>query len=51
MPGFAWLPRRSADRAYQPDGSLVPRSRPGAVIEHADAVAAQGPDDSRQSAA
>ena len=30
-----------ADRAYQPDGSLVPRSRPGAVIEHADAVAAQ----------
>jgi len=30
-----------ADRAYQPDGSLVPRSRPGAVIEHAAAVAAQ----------
>ena len=30
-----------ADRAYQPDGSLVPRSRPGAVIENANAVAAQ----------
>jgi 5-oxoprolinase (ATP-hydrolysing) subunit A len=30
-----------ADRAYLPDGSLVPRSRPGAVITHAEAVAAQ----------
>jgi 5-oxoprolinase (ATP-hydrolysing) subunit A len=30
-----------ADRAYEPDGSLVPRSRTGAVIEHAEAVAAQ----------
>jgi len=28
-----------ADRAYAPDGQLVPRSRPGAVIHDADAVA------------
>lgn len=27
-----------ADRAYQPDGSLAPRSRPGAVIDDAAAV-------------
>lgn len=27
-----------ADRAYQADGSLVPRGQPGAVIENADAV-------------
>jgi UPF0271 protein len=27
-----------ADRAYDDDGLLVPRKRPGAVIEHADAV-------------
>jgi 5-oxoprolinase (ATP-hydrolysing) subunit A len=27
-----------ADRAYRPDGTLVPRSQPGAVIDHADAV-------------
>lgn len=27
-----------ADRAYRPDGSLVPRSEPGAVIEDADRV-------------
>ena len=30
-----------ADRAYQPDGSLVPRSQSGAVLEHAERVAAQ----------
>jgi UPF0271 protein len=30
-----------ADRAYQPDGSLTPRSRPGAVIHDADAVVAR----------
>jgi UPF0271 protein len=28
-----------ADRAYQPDGQLVPRSRPGAVLSDANAVA------------
>jgi len=27
-----------ADRAYEPDGSLTPRSRPGAVIHDADSV-------------
>ena len=30
-----------ADRAYQPDGSLAPRSRPGAVIHDAEAVVAR----------
>lgn len=30
-----------ADRAYAPDGTLVPRGQPGAVIEEPDAVAAQ----------
>ena len=29
------------DRAYRPDGSLVPRSEPGAVLTDQDAVAAQ----------
>lgn len=30
-----------ADRAYQPDGSLMPRSKPGAVIHDADTVVAR----------
>jgi 5-oxoprolinase (ATP-hydrolysing) subunit A len=30
-----------ADRAYRPDGALVPRSEPGALIQDADAVVAQ----------
>lgn len=30
-----------ADRSYEPDGSLTPRSRPGAVVHDADAVAAR----------
>ncbi len=30
-----------ADRAYQPDGSLAPRSRPGSVIHDAEAVVAR----------
>jgi len=30
-----------ADRAYQPDGSLAPRSRPGAVIHDPEAVVAR----------
>jgi UPF0271 protein len=31
-----------ADRAYEPDGSLTPRSRPGAVIHDPEAVVARG---------
>jgi UPF0271 protein len=31
-----------ADRAYEPDGSLTPRSRPGAVIHDPDAVVQRG---------
>src|SRR5204862_164515 len=30
-----------ADRSYEPDGSLTPRSRPGAVIHDVDAVVAR----------
>ncbi len=30
-----------ADRAYSPDGTLVPRSEPGAVLHDADAIAAR----------
>ncbi|MDX6234813.1 MAG: 5-oxoprolinase (ATP-hydrolyzing) subunit, partial [Nocardioidaceae bacterium] len=30
-----------ADRAYTPDGRLVPRSEPGAVLDDPEAVAAQ----------
>lgn len=30
-----------ADRAYRPDGTLVPRSEPGAVIDDSDAVVAR----------
>ena len=30
-----------ADRAYEPDGSLVPRGRPGAVIDHVETVVTQ----------
>jgi UPF0271 protein len=30
-----------ADRAYKPDGTLVPRNEPGALIEEADAVVAR----------
>jgi UPF0271 protein len=30
-----------ADRSYEPDGSLTPRSRPGAVIHEVDAVVAR----------
>lgn len=30
-----------ADRAYEPDGSLASRSKPGAVLQHADEAAAQ----------
>jgi UPF0271 protein len=30
-----------ADRAYTAEGTLVPRARPGAVVEEADAVVAR----------
>jgi UPF0271 protein len=30
-----------ADRAYEPDGSLTPRSRPGAVLHDVEAVVAR----------
>jgi UPF0271 protein len=37
--GLRGVPEGFADRAYRPDGSLVPRSEPGAVLEGADAAA------------
>jgi 5-oxoprolinase (ATP-hydrolysing) subunit A len=30
-----------ADRRYQPDGSLIPRGQPGALIDDVDAAVAQ----------
>jgi len=36
--GMPLIPEAYADRAYEADGTLVARSRPGAVIEDADAV-------------
>jgi UPF0271 protein len=36
--GLAVAAEGFADRAYQPDGSLTPRSRPGAVVHDPDAV-------------
>jgi len=39
-----------ADRAYRKDGTLVPRSQPGAVIEDADAAVARALDMVRNSA-
>ncbi len=36
--GLAVASEGFADRAYEPDGSLTPRSRPGAVIHDTDAV-------------
>ncbi len=37
-----WLIREGfADRGYQADGTLIPRSQPGAVLHDPDAVAAQ----------
>ncbi|WP_016697040.1 LamB/YcsF family protein [Actinoalloteichus spitiensis] len=49
LPGSEWLrlaeeaglravPEAFADRAYRPDGSLVPRREPGAVVRDADEV-------------
>jgi 5-oxoprolinase (ATP-hydrolysing) subunit A len=37
--GLAVTAEGFADRSYEPDGSLTPRSRPGAVIEDADVAA------------
>ena len=36
--GLTVIAEGFADRAYEPDGSLTPRTRPGAVIHEADAV-------------
>jgi UPF0271 protein len=36
--GLRTISEGFADRAYQPDGSLLPRSRAGAVIEDGDVV-------------
>lgn len=40
--GLTVVTEAFADRAYNPDGTLVPRSRPGAVLHDLDAVVAQG---------
>ena len=37
--GLACASEVFADRAYEPDGSLVPRSRPGSMIKDADEAA------------
>jgi 5-oxoprolinase (ATP-hydrolysing) subunit A len=39
--GLRFVPEAFADRAYAPDGSLVPRSEPGALISDASQAAAQ----------
>jgi 5-oxoprolinase (ATP-hydrolysing) subunit A len=39
--GLTVAPEGFADRAYEPDGSLTPRARPGAVIHDTDAVVAR----------
>lgn len=39
--GVPFAAEAFADRAYMPDGSLVPRSRPGSVIHDAEAAAAR----------
>jgi UPF0271 protein len=39
--GLAPVEEVFADRGYQPDGSLVPRSRPGALIEDEEQSLAQ----------
>ncbi|MCW2513966.1 MAG: hypothetical protein JWR11_3008 [Mycobacterium sp.] len=37
--GLRTVPEAFADRAYQPDGQLVPRREPGAVLHDVDAIA------------
>lgn len=39
--GLETVPEAFADRAYQPDGRLVPRSEPGAVLTDVEAVVRQ----------
>jgi UPF0271 protein len=39
--GLAVAPEGFADRSYEPDGSLTPRTRPGAVIHDPEAVVAR----------
>jgi 5-oxoprolinase (ATP-hydrolysing) subunit A len=39
--GLSYVPEAFADRAYLPDGSLLPRNVPGAVIDDPAAAAAQ----------
>ncbi|MEV8537213.1 5-oxoprolinase subunit PxpA [Streptomyces sp. NPDC051211] len=39
--GLEAVPEAFADRAYTPEGTLVPRSEPGAVLHDPDAVVAQ----------
>lgn len=39
--GLEAVPEAYADRAYRPDGTLVPRSEPGAVLDDPAAAAAQ----------
>jgi len=39
--GLCVLEEAFADRAYRPDGTLMPRGEPGAVLDAPDAVAAQ----------
>ena len=42
--GLAVMPEGFLDRAYEADGSLTPRGRPGAVIEQPDVAAARAVD-------
>jgi UPF0271 protein len=37
--GLRFVPEAFADRAYEPDGTLQPRGRPGAVISDPDVAA------------
>lgn len=39
--GVRFIPEAFADRRYRPDGTLVPRSEPGAVLTDPDAAATQ----------
>jgi UPF0271 protein len=39
--GLSTVTEAFADRAYRPDGTLVPRSEPGAVLDDPEAVAAR----------
>ncbi|MGP9503067.1 LamB/YcsF family protein [Specibacter sp. AOP5-B1-6] len=41
LAGLRAIPEAFADRAYNPDGSLVPRTEPGAVLTDVSAVVAQ----------